>query len=111
MDMELVKNTRSIITLNNMTKDIEFKAYKLLSDIRGRMLSSIDSKAKIAVEYRKSKPEEMHEDFKYIADPAKWDHASILSKENKAVLEVLEYLLNDNQTEIRPYKEWKTIEK
>lgn len=93
------------------TKDIEIKAYKLLAEIRGNMLSKIQHQARICVEYKKEKPDELYEWFEYIANPDKWDYCGILKKEDKAVLEVLEYLLNDDEKELIKYKEWKPIEK
>jgi hypothetical protein len=49
----------------------------------------------------------MLKEFEYIANPAKWDYCGLLSKDEKAVLEMLEFLVDDSQKEIRKYKEWK----
>jgi hypothetical protein len=85
------------------------KAYKLLAQLRGQMLSRIEHEAKNKTEYCKDKPEKSQELMEYISNPAKWDHCGLLSKEDKKVLETLEYLLNDDAKEIKRYTEWKPI--
>lgn len=87
-------------------EDIELKAYKLLAQIRGSMLSKITFEARNRVEYDKDKPEKSQLWMEYISNPDKWDYCGILSKEDKHVLETIEYLLNDDYTEIRRYKGW-----
>lgn len=86
---------------------MELKAYKMLAELRGSMLSQIDRITKNNAEFRKDKPDELYEAIESIANPSKWDKHSIISKENIAVLEVLEFLLNDNQEKIHKYQEWK----
>ena len=64
------------------------------------------------MEYHDNKTkEEVVEKFDNIANPAKWDKTGILRSEERAKLELLEYLLNDNLNEVSKYKEWKPLEK
>jgi len=91
-----------------MSKKMELKAYKKIAEIRQSMLSSIQQRAMGMVAYNKGeKPDDMLKEFEYIANPAKWDYCGLLSKDEKAVLEMLEFLVDDSQKEIRKYKEWK----
>lgn len=93
-----------------MSNEMELKAYKMLAQIRGSMLSSIRQRAMNKVEYGKiEKPEELTDLYEYIANPDKWEYCGLLSKEQKAILETLEYLLNDDQKEPFKYKEWKPL--
>jgi len=93
------------------SEKMELKAYKLLAQLRYDMLSRIQNEARNKVEYRKDKPEESQQLLEYIANPAKWDHCGLLRKEDKKLLEILEFLLDDNAAEIRPYGEWKPMER
>lgn len=79
---------------------IKLKAYKLLSEIRGRILARIQNDAINKVQYSKDDSKELLELLQFIANPEKWDYSGLCSKTDKEVLEVLEYLLNDNSTEI-----------
>lgn len=91
-----------------MEDKITVKAKDMLLQIRSNMLASIQQRARNIVEYNKGdKPDEMLELFGNIANPAKWDYCGLLSKQDITTLEVLEYLLNDNQDKISRYKEWK----
>lgn len=82
-------------------KNIELKAYYLLSRIRGAMLSRIEHEAKNKAMYCTEKPEESQLWMGYIADSSKWDYCGLLKKEEKSVLEVLEFLLDDNMDEMQ----------
>ncbi len=86
---------------------MELKAYKLLAELRGNMLSFIRNEAKTKIVYNSNKPEEMSKLLLHIADPSKWNYCGLLKNEDKKVLETLEYLLNDDDIEIYRYKEWK----
>ncbi len=90
---------------------MELKAYKLLAQLRGQMLGKISHEAKNKAEYLKDKPEEAQLWMEYISNPAKWDYCGLLSKEDKKVLETIEYLLNDEAKEIIRYKEWTPMER
>ncbi len=83
------------------SNNIESKAYRLLAEIREKMLSRIIFEAKNHVEYKKDKPEDSQKFMEYISDASKWDYCGLLSKEDKAILEVLEYIVDDNQNDIR----------
>ena len=84
---------------------MELKAYKMLSEIRGSILSRIFQESRNVVEFNSS-PEKMEEKFRNISNPGKWDYCGLLSKEDKRTLEVLEYLINDDRKEIFKYKDW-----
>lgn len=87
---------------------MQLKAYKMLAQIRGSMLNQVRQRAMNKVEYIKGeKPDELLELLTNIANPAKWSYCGLLSAEDKAILEVLEFLLNDEQKEVRKYYEWK----
>jgi len=88
---------------------MELKVYQLLAKIRNGMLSKIRHEAINKTEYCQDKPDRVLEWMEFIANPAKWDYSGLLSKEDKKLLEVLEYLIDDDMTEIRQYKEWKPI--
>lgn len=94
-----------------MTENMELKAYKLLSQLRGRMLNRIQMEARNKTEYCKDKPEDSAEWMEYISNPARWDYCGLLSQEDKSALETIEYLLDDDMKEIRRYKEWKPTER
>jgi len=94
-----------------MTEKMELKAYKLLAQIRSGMLERIKMEAMNKVEYCKDEPEESQKWMEYISNPDKWDYCGLLNKENKATLETIEYLLNDDMDELRRYKEWKPEER
>jgi len=80
---------------------MELKAYKMLAQIRGSMLSTIEREARNKVEYCKDKPEESQKWMGHIANPEKWDFCGLLRKEDKKLLEMLEYLLDDGMTDIQ----------
>jgi len=90
---------------------MELKAYKLLAELQGRLLARIKDKIRNKVEYCKDKPDEIFELMEYISNPAKWDYCGLLSKEDKAVLETIEFLLDDKMENIRKYGEWKPMER
>lgn len=79
---------------------MELKAWKLLAQIRGRMISTIVNKAQNKVEYCFDTLKEHQELMGYIANPAKWDYCGILNTEDKTQMELLEYLLEDEAKEI-----------
>ncbi len=58
------------------------------------------------VEYRQDKPDEVMKQMEHIANPGKWDYSGLLREDEKAVMEVLEYLLHDDMKELRVYKFW-----
>jgi len=87
-----------------MAENTELKAYKLLAKIRGVMLSRIEHEARNKAEYCKDKPEDSQKWMEYIANPEKWDYCGLLAKEEKKVLEVLEYLLDDDMIDMRVRK-------
>lgn len=86
-------------------KNMELKAYKLLAQLRGNILGKIELEARRKFEFSND-PEEHKKVLENISNPAKWDYCGLLNKEDKKVLETLEYLLDDDMTEIRRYKEW-----
>lgn len=96
-----------------MEKEIEMqlKAYKFLANTYAKMFMRVRNTAMNAVEYKKEKPEEVFEQMQNIANPAKWNYCGIINTEDKAVLEFVEYLLNDGQTEIRKYNFWEPLKK
>ena len=89
-----------------MNKKMELKAVRILADIRGELLRNIDRQARNKVQYFKDNPEEVFKQMEFISNPGKWDYCGLLHKEDIKVMEVLEYLLDDKQDEIIPYKEW-----
>lgn len=92
-----------------MTDDqIKLKIHEMLHSIYARMFTRVLYTARNCVEYRKDKPEEVMKEMENIANPEKWDYSGLLSKEDKRVLETLEYLLSDRK-ELSRYKEWKPI--
>lgn len=94
-----------------MSEEMELKATKMLLNIYSGMFSSIRQTARNCVEYRKDKPDEVFKEMEHIANPAKWDYCGLLNKEDKAILETLEYLLNDDMKEVRKYKHWQPTER
>lgn len=93
-------------------KHMELKAYKILAEIRGSMLSTIIREARNKMEYyNPNEPDNVIKLLQHIANPAKWDYCGLLRKEDMKVLEILEFLLDDSMTESRPYKEWKEPDK
>lgn len=94
-----------------MTTQMELKAYKILYETYLRMFMRIRTTACNCVEYRKDKPEEVFKEMEYISNPDKWDYCGILNKQDKAVLETLQYLLNDNNQEIQRYTGWQPMQK
>ncbi|MFA7307587.1 MAG: hypothetical protein WC026_13045 [Hyphomicrobium sp.] len=86
---------------------MELKAYKLLADLQGKLLDRITLEAERKAEYCKDKPEESQKWMEYISNPDKWDYCGLMSKEDMKVLDTIEYLLNNDATEIKKRKEWK----
>jgi len=87
-------------------KKMELKAVKILSDIRGELLNNIQHQVRNKVQYFKDNPEEVFKQMEFISNPGKWDYCGLLHKEDIKVMEVLEYILDDKQDGIIPYKEW-----
>jgi hypothetical protein len=87
-----------------MAEKIEYKAHKLLAELRKSLLTKIIHEAKNKVEYCQDKPEELKKWMEYISNPEKWDYCGIMRKEDLRVMEVLEYLVNDDANEIIKYK-------
>mgnify|MGYP006883742108 CR=1 FL=1 len=85
---------------------MELKAYKFLANTYAKMFMRVRNTAMNAVEYKKDKPEEVFEQMQHISNPAKWSYCGIISEEDKAVLEFVEYLLNDDYKEVNKYKFW-----
>lgn len=92
------------------SEKMEFKAYKLLAQIRKDIIWKIQNEARNRIQYCKEKPEEFAKLVEYISNPGKWDYCGLLNKEDKRVLEVVEYLLNDDMDEIRKYESWEPTE-
>jgi len=85
---------------------MELKAYKLLAEIRGSLLNQIIHDAKNKIQYKQDDIDELRTLAEYISNPKKWDYTGYIHKEDIKVMEVLEFLLNDDQEKIIPYKEW-----
>ncbi len=81
------------------SKEMELKAYKMLAELRSSMLERIRHEARNRVEYPNTEPNQSVIWMEYISNPAKWDHCGLLRKEDIAVMETLEYLLNDEMKE------------
>ncbi len=79
---------------------MELKAYKMLAQIRGRFMSSVVHNAKNKLEYSKDKPEELFKFTESIGNPEKWDYYGVLDLKDKHIMEILEYLLDDDVKEI-----------
>ena len=86
-----------------MAEKIEYKAYKLLAELRKSLLTKIVHEAKNKVQYSDN-PEDMKKWMEYISNPEKWDYSGIMRKEDLRIMEVLEYLVNDDANEIIKYK-------
>ena len=88
---------------------IKLKLYQLLAEIQKNMLNKIQREARNNVEYLKDndKSDNAILWMEYISNPAKWEYSSILSKEDKKLLETIEYLLDDDADKICRYSEWK----
>ena len=95
------------MTSNNM----ELKAYKLLAQLRLQMLNHVRREARNCVEYRKDKPEDVFKVMEHISNPGKLEYCGLIRKEDKLVMETLEYLLNDELSEIWINKDWAPPEK
>ena len=89
-----------------MSKNMEVKAVRILADIRGQLLDRIIHDAKIKMEYQRDDIDELRKLAEYISNPKKWNYTGYLHNEDIKVMEVIEFLLDDNQDEIIPYKEW-----
>ena len=83
-----------------MGKNTELKAYKIIADIRGKMHDRIRQAATLQAEYGK-KEEKALKLLKNIADSSKWDSCNFLSREEKSVLEVLTFIVDDEMLNIR----------
>jgi hypothetical protein len=96
------------------SKKIEEKAKDLLATEERFLLQKIIHEARMMVEYREYREEKDPEAcFKFIetiADPSKWDYHGLRHKEGQKIVDVLEYLLDDNMKEIKHTKEWKKPE-
>lgn len=88
-------------------KNMELKAVRILADIRGELIGNIRHQVRNKVQYSKDDPDDVFKEMEFISNPAKWEYCGLLKKEDMKVMEVLEYLLDDNQDGIIPYKEWK----
>ena len=82
-----------------MSNDIEFKAYKLLYEKKTELLSVIRHQARMRSEY--GKPEESVRQLEVIGDSSLWDEAGIMNQGDIDIINVLEYLINDEETVIR----------
>lgn len=92
------------------SKDMELKAYKILYDTYARMFMRVLNDAQNIISYPTvNPPEEILKRLENISNPAKWDYCGILNKEDMAVLEVLQHLLDDESKEISRYKFWQPI--
>lgn len=90
--------------------NMKLKAYKRLAELRGKMFSKILYEARNKTEYAhldSNTEKEIRKWIGAIANPDKWEYFGILSKEDMRELETLEFLLNDDKTEMEKYKEWK----
>jgi tyrosyl-tRNA synthetase len=89
-----------------MSDKMELKAYKKLEDLYSSMFWVVMDKIRRCVEYRKDKPDDIYQELLNISNPDKWDYCGVISKEDKAVLEMLEYLLDNTEKNIVKYKAW-----
>ena len=80
---------------NNNGLLIKLKAYKILAEIRSRMLSRLESEARTKLQYSKNDPESLIQFIESIGYPDKWEYYGTLSKEDKEVMETIEYLLKE----------------
>lgn len=102
--------------LMKKSEDIEHKAERLLSNLRNRLNGGILFKIRNAVEYKLENKEDADEEVKRIedlndvlrsiADPERWEHHGIMDKADVAMMDTLEYLLDDERKEIRKTKGW-----
>ena len=83
---------------------MELKAYKLLAELRGRLIGSIIHECRNKRDYCKDKPEELFKLIESIVTPEKWDYHGILDKKDQEIINVLEYLIDDNSTKIKSNK-------
>lgn len=84
-----------------MINDIELKAYKLLYQKKSQLLGAIRQQARNSFEYNKDKPEELLKKMEVIGESSLWDYHGIMNKTDIAIIEVLEYLIDDEATVIR----------
>ena len=85
----------------------EVKIYKLLYGIQQNMLSRIMYDAQNIVQFSEGKPELTEKLINMITTPSKWDYYGFVSKEDKRLMEVLGYLLDDEAKDIGTYKDFK----
>lgn len=87
-------------------KDMELKAYKILAETYKSMFYHVMDRARNCVQYKSNTPEDIIDVLSSISNPEKWDYSGLISKERQAVLDTVEYLLNDELTEITKRKPW-----
>ncbi len=83
---------------------IEIKATRILLNLHAQLLNGIMFKIDNIVQYKQDKPEEIMAVLENISNPERWEYCGIINDKDKVVIEVLEYLLNDDQKEIHKYK-------
>jgi hypothetical protein len=89
--------------------DAELKIQKKLASLRDSMLNTIYHRAVNLLQYSKDKPDEFVNFVESIAMPEKWDYNGILSKEDKQLLEFLEFLADDKKTEVYKLRNPKSL--
>lgn len=92
------------------TDDIELKAWRRLAELRGLLLSSIRYKAQNTIEYQ-NKPDEILEQMRRFASEYQWRKHGLIRETDAAELLLLEYLLNDNESEVRSFKDWQPVQR
>lgn len=90
-----------------ISEKLELKIYKELSGIWERMFMAVFRDAQTSVLYDSDKPEHILDKMKKLADPGQWVRTGIINETDKANLELMEYLLNDQAQKIEKYKSWK----
>lgn len=83
------------------SKDIELKAWKRLAELRGEALGQVAHQALTKVQYCENKPEELFKQMEYTSNRDSWDFCGILHTVELAEMRLLEYLLDDRETEVR----------
>ncbi len=80
---------------------MELKVYKLLAEKRGRLIGNIMHQCSNKRDYCKDKPDELFKLIESIVTPKKWDYHGILDEKDRTIINVLEYLIDDNSNEIK----------
>lgn len=89
-----------------MAEDMELKAYKMICEIQNRYMQRVRQEAHNKIVYKPDSVEDLRECLEKICSPDLWDKCSMMDAKDKHTLEVLQYLLNDEQKEVSKYKNW-----